>query len=112
MGEQLAQHCATLVSNLEQPTRPRLVRQVINARLNPRCAPVLIRDIEDALQVQADALQDNLNDPLHTAQPGSPAMCLGVGLYVFEGPADDSVAPKSPSPAAKPLRKTRGERRG
>lgn len=28
VGNQLAEHCATLVANLEQPTRPRLARQV------------------------------------------------------------------------------------
>lgn len=111
VGEQLAQHCATLVSNLEHATRPRLARQVVNARLNPRYAPVLIRDIESDLQVQADALHDNLNDPLHTAQPGEHAIRLGVGLYVFEGPADDSSQPESPSPAVEPPRKTRGKRR-
>lgn len=105
VGEHLAQHCATLVSNLEHPTRPHLARQVFNARLNPRYAPILIRDIESDLQVQADAIQDNLNDPLHTAQPGAPAMRLGVGIYVFEGPADDSSEPESPVPAVERTRK-------
>ena len=109
VGEHLAQHCATLVSNLEQPTRPRLARQVVNARVNPRYAPILIRDLESDLQVQADAMHDNLNDPLHTAQPGAPAMRLGVGIYVFEGPADDSSAPEPP---VEPPRKTSRKRQG
>lgn len=112
LGEQLAEHCATLVANLEQPTRPRLARQVVNARLNPKYAPVLIRDIENSLQVQADGLDDNLNDPLHTAEPGAPAMCLGVGLYLFEGPAEDSAEPDTRAPAAESPRKARGKRRG
>ncbi|MHB8816760.1 MAG: DUF6502 family protein [Steroidobacteraceae bacterium] len=112
VGEQLAEHCASLVANLEQPNRPRLARQVVNARLNPRYAPVLIRDIENSLQVQADALDDNLNDPLHTAEPGAPAMRLGVGLYVFEGPADDSAEPDTVAPPAEPPREARGKRRG
>lgn len=111
VGEQLAEHCATLVANLEQPTRPRLARQVINARLNPRYAPVLIRDIESSLQVQTDALHDNLNDPLHGAEPGAPAMRLGVGVYVFEEPAEASVEPDVASPAETP-RKPRGKPRG
>jgi len=112
VGEQLAEHCATLVANLEQPTRPRLVRQVVNVRLNPKYAPVLIRDIESSLRVQADGLDDNLNDPLHTAEPGAPAMRLGVGFYVFEGPADESAEPDRVAPQAEPSRTTRGKRRG
>jgi len=112
VGEQLAEHCATLVANLEQPTRPRLARQVVNARLNLRYAPVLIRDIESSLRVQADALDDNLNDPIHTAEPGAPAMRLGVGLYVFEGPAEESAEPDIVAPSAELPRKPRGKRRG
>ena len=112
VGEQLAEHCATLVANLEQPTRPRLARQVVNARLNPRYAPVVIRDIESSLQVQAEALDDNLNDPLHAAEPGAPAMRLGVGIYVFEGPADDSDETDKVAPPADPPRKSRKKRRG
>jgi hypothetical protein len=112
VGEQLAEHCATLVANLEQPTRPRLARQVVNARLNPRYAPVVIRDIESSLQVQAEALDDNLNDPLHTAESGAPAMRLGVGIYVFEGPADDSDEVDKVAPPAEPPRKARKKRRG
>lgn len=112
VGEQLAEHCATLVANLEQPTRPRLARQVVNARLNPKYAPILIRDIESSLQVQADGLNDNLNDPLHTAKPGASAMRLGVGLYVFEGLAEDSAELDTVTPPAEPPRKSRGKRRG
>ena len=112
VGEQLAEHCATLVANLEQPTRPRLARQVVNARLNPRYAPVVIRDIESSLRVQSDALDDNLNDPIHTAEPGAPAMRLGVGLYVFEGPAEESDERHAAAQSAEPPRKPPGKRRG
>jgi len=112
VGDQLAEHCATLVTNLEQPARPRLARQVVNVRLNPRYAPVLIRDIESSLQVHADALHDNLNDPLHTAEPGAPAMRLGVGIYVFEGPAEDSAEPDGVTAPEEPPRRPRGKRRG
>lgn len=112
VGEQLAEHCATLVANLEQPTRPRFARQVVNARLNPRYAPVLIRDIESGLQVQADALHDNLNDSIHTAEAGAPAMRLGVGLYVFEGPAEDSAESDTVAPPTQLPRNAREKRRG
>lgn len=112
VGDQLAEHCATLVANLEQPTRPRLARQVLNARLNPRYAPVLIRDIESSLRVQADALDDNLNDPIHTAEDGAPAMRLGVGIYVFEAPAEESDESHAAVQSAEPPRKPPGKRRG
>lgn len=112
LGEQLSEHCATLVANLEQPTRPRLARQVLNARLDPRYAPVLIRDIENALRVQADSLHDTLNDRLHSAAPGTPAMRLGVGIYMFQGASDEvergNAAPRaSPRVSGRP-RKRRG----
>lgn len=112
VGEQLAEHCATLVANLEQPTRPRLARQVVNARLNPKYAPILIRDIESSLQVQADGLNDNLNDPLHTAESRAPAMRLGVGIYVFEGPADDAAESETATRPKEPRGPVRGKRRG
>lgn len=111
LGEQLAEHCATLVANLERPTRPRLARQVMNAELDPRYAPVLIRDIENNLRIQADSLHDTLNDPLHRAAPGAPAMRLGVGIYVFEGASDEvergNAAPRASPGTLKP-RKRRG----
>jgi hypothetical protein len=111
LGEQLAEYCATLVANLERPTRPRLARQVVNARLDPRYAPVLIRDIENNLRIQADSLHDTLNDPLHRAAPGAPAIRLGVGIYVFEGASDEvergNAAPRASPKTLKP-RKRRG----
>jgi hypothetical protein len=111
LGDQLAEHCATLVANLEQPTRPRLARQVVNARLDPRYAPVLIRDIENNLRIQADSLHDTLNDPLHRAAPGAPAMRLGVGIYVFEG-ASDEVERGNSAPRASPKTPKPRKRRG
>jgi len=112
LGEQLSELCGTLIANLEQPTRPRLARLIVNTRLDPRYAPVLIRDIENNLRVQADSLHDTLNDRLHSAAPGTAAMRLGVGIYVFEGVADDiesgNAAPRA-SPGASPKpRKRRG----
>jgi len=98
LGEALRDHCATLIENLEEPTRPRLARQVLTTRLNPRHAPALIRDIESHLRLKADSLEGTLNRPLYRAAPGSPALRLGVGLYVFEGPSDlerDNAAPRA-----------------
>jgi Family of unknown function (DUF6502) len=88
LGEALRDHCATLIANLEEPTRPRFARQVLTVRLDPRHAPALIRDIESHLRAEADSVQGILNRPLYRAAPGSAALRLGVGFYVFEGSSD------------------------
>lgn len=113
LGEQLREYCETLVNNLKHPARARLVRRVANARLNPRYAPMLIRDIEGSLRVQADALDDRLSDPLYVAKKGDAAMCLGVGIYVFEAPNDPAEDAGQPARVpTKPARKRGNKRRG
>ena len=93
LGEQVRNVFQTLVTNLHQPTRPRFAREVSNTRLDPRYAPMLIRDIEESLRAKTDSLHETLNDPLHTAKAGAPAMRLGVGMYVFEEAVDADVVP-------------------
>lgn len=113
LGEQLREHCATLANNLKHPARARLVRRVANARLNPRYAPMLIRDIEATLRVQADSLDDRLTDPLYVAKSEEEAMCLGVGIYVFESSAGPERAVGPPGRASlESARKRAGKRRG
>ena len=110
VGEQLRDHCTTLLQNLHQPTRTRFARQVVNAQLDPRHAPMLIREIENALGVRTDALHETLNDPKHTAPAGAPAMRLGVGVYVFEeAPSGEGASRESESTA--PSGKVRSARR-
>ena len=112
VGEELADHCETLVRNLMNPTRPRLVRRVINSQLDPLYAPLLIRDLEQRAKVMADSLDDRLNDPLHRAKSADAAMRIGIGLYVIEGPAEptpDSNA--SEAPASRPQARKRRTRR-
>lgn len=108
LGEQVRNVAHTLVTNMHHPTRPRFAREVANARLEPRYAPMLIRDIEESLRVKAEYIHETLNDPLHTAKSGEPAVRLGVGMYLFEEPFDteessfDGVLPNPPpqKPAA------------
>ena len=112
VGEQLRDHCTTLLENLHHPTRARFARQVVNAHLDLRHAPMVIREIERSLQARTDALHETLNDPAHTAPAGAPAMRLGVGVYVFEeAPAEEGVSRENESGAhAKkqgPLRRRR-----
>lgn len=87
LGEQLSEHCSTLLHNLEHPGRPRYVRRVANVQLDPRYLPVLVRDIEAQAEVLSDHLDDAMNDPLHTIKPkGVPqdAVRLSVSIYVNE----------------------------
>ena len=100
VGEQLRDHCTTLLENLRHPTRARFARQVVNAHLDLRHAPMVIREIERSLQARTDALHETLNDPAHTAPAGAPAMRLGVGVYVFEeAPAEEGVSRENESVA-------------
>jgi Family of unknown function (DUF6502) len=89
LGEQLNEHCATLLHNLEHPGRPRYVRRVVNAQLDPRYRPMLVRDIEEQFETLADSIDDALNDRQHTVTPvrgGREAVRLGVAIYLFEEP--------------------------
>ncbi|TLZ00156.1 MAG: hypothetical protein E6K39_18925 [Gammaproteobacteria bacterium] len=117
-GEHLAELCATLLHNLNSPAHRRYVRRVVNARLDPRYVPMLVRDLEEQAESFADATDDALNDPQHTItgrsalQPAS----LGVTLFVFETPLETETeltaskrAPKRDS--HRPGAKSRGLRR-
>jgi hypothetical protein len=85
-GEQLSEHCATLLHNLNFPARARYMRRVINARLNPRYVPMLVRDLEQQAGVFADSADDALNDPKQTVTGHGQreVASLGIALYVFE----------------------------
>jgi len=89
LGDHLAEHCATLLHNLEHPGQPRLVRRVVNVQLDPHYRPMLIRDIQEQLDAAADSIDDALNDRRATVTPGRggrEAVRLGVAMYVFEEP--------------------------
>jgi hypothetical protein len=84
-GEQLNEHCATLVHNLKFPGRPRYVRRVLNAQLDPRYVPMLVRDLEQQADAFADSTDDALNGPKQIVKGRSQdAASLGIALYVFE----------------------------
>jgi hypothetical protein len=68
---------------------------VLNARLNPRYAPVLIRDIERQAETLTDSVDDALNDPLHCIDgtaPTADAVTLGFGVYLFEESGEGASA--------------------
>jgi hypothetical protein len=94
-GEQLSEHCATLLHNLRFPAQARYVRRVLNAQLDPRYVPMMARDLRQHTEALADSLDDALNDPKQTL-PGEPgktgAASLGIAFYVFEVASADEDA--------------------
>lgn len=85
-GEQLSEHCATLLHNLSSPAHARYVRRVVNVRLDPRYVPMLTRDLTEQAQGFADASDDALNHPGHSlpARSREKGASLGVAVYIFE----------------------------
>lgn len=114
-GEQLSEHCATLLHNLKFPARPRYVRRVVNARLDPRYVPMLIRDLEQQAEAFADSTDDALNDPKQTLTGRSPtgSASLGIALYVFEtqGTDDHHLGPEKAPRGVRSSQKARGKKR-
>lgn len=95
-GEQLGEHCSTLLHNLKNPAHARYVRRIVNTRLDARYVPVLVRDLEEQAQGFADAADDALNDPSQTlsGRGRESGVSLGVALYLFEIQEDEQPQPK------------------
>lgn len=114
VGEQLSEHLATLLNNLKDPARPRYVRRILNAQLDPRYVPMLVRDLEQQAEVMGDSIDDALNDPGHTLR-GKPsesgAVSLGIAFYVFEATVDEGKTPKDGESASRARRLGRSPRR-
>ena len=88
VGEELADHCESLLYNLKNPHRPHFVRRVINASLNPLYAPMLRRDLEQSATNMADAMDDALNFDEYSKKGAGGAMRLGIGIYLIESPPE------------------------
>jgi hypothetical protein len=89
VGERVRDLLATLVHNLKHPSRPRYVRFVVNAEVDPRFVPLLMRDFTEQAEVLADSFEDALNDPERTVRPARSAQDahrLGVCIFVVEEP--------------------------
>lgn len=112
VGEELGELCTSLLYNLKNPTRPLLVRRVLNAQLDPHYAPVLIRQLSDQAAATADSMEETLNDPQYTVRPpgARDAMRLGVGIYLFEGSVEEN-SDSEEEPGAVPTGKSRTPRR-
>jgi len=113
-GEQLSEHCGTLLHNLRFPAQARYVRRVVNGRLDPKYVPMLVRDLTEQAQGFADSADDALNDPGQTlkGRDRGQGASLGVGLYIFERQQEEEAfptyAPKSRMP--RKARKAKGPR--
>jgi hypothetical protein len=117
LGEELAEHLQTLLHNLKNPTRPRIARRIFNARLDPRYAPMLIRDLEQQLTTFGESVDDAVNATQYTVAADSDraTVKLGIGVYLFEGeggsPNPDLLAQSPPRGRRKKQKKSsRGAR--
>ena len=87
VGERVRDLLATLVYNLKHPSRPHYARFVVNAQVDPRFVPLLMRDVTEQAEVLADSFEDALNDPERTVRPGRVAQDahrLGLCIFVVE----------------------------
>jgi hypothetical protein len=116
-GEQLAEHCATLLYNLEHPSGARFAYRTINVRVNPEYLPILLRDVSEQAQGFAHSIDNMLHWPRYTVAGeglGTEAPSLGVSVYLFESlPAESAGAEgvEEPPPASRlPRRARRGHR--
>jgi hypothetical protein len=87
VGERVRDLLATLVYNLKHPSRPHYARFVVNAQVDPRFVPLLMRDVTEQAEVLADSFEDALNDPERTVRPAriaQDAHRLGLCIFVVE----------------------------
>lgn len=118
VGEQLAEHCETLLHNLKDPGHPRFVGRVVNSRIDPRYVPVLLRDLRESAEVFLQTEDSTLNYVGHTLNekrnaPGAagPPTRLGVTVYIFEGQGDeDGSEGEAEDTASEPISRSTGAR--
>lgn len=107
LGEELGEHCQTLLHNLKNPTRPRVARRIFNARLDPRYAPMLIRDLEQQLTTFGESVDDAVNAAQYTVPSDLPdrTVKLGMGFYLFEGEGEGPTEKGRGQPLGRARRK-------
>jgi hypothetical protein len=109
VGERVRDLLDTLVHNLKHPSRPRYARFVVNAEVDPRFVPLLLRDVTQQAEVFADAFQDALNDPERVIRPtrtAQDAHRISMGIFVAEEPTlVEPVSAAKPMPAKRTTRK-------
>ena len=112
LGDYVGGLIATLGHNLKHPTRPTYARFVTNPALDPKFLPLLLRDITQHSDVEADTWEEAINSPNRTIRPGGSAQNahrLTVGIFVVEAP---TTVPPRPAPLARSRSRTASPRRG
>jgi hypothetical protein len=87
IGERVHDLLETLMHNIEHPNRPRYERFVVSHRVDPRHAPLLLRDISQQADTWADGFREALSEPSRTVRPGRTAQDarrLGIAIYMVE----------------------------
>jgi Family of unknown function (DUF6502) len=89
MGQQVKEHLETLVHNLRTPAQATYVGRVVNAQVDPRYIPMLLRDLQEEAEGMVHTTDATINSPNYTAQgrAETDAVTLGLSLYVFQRPA-------------------------
>ena len=115
VGEQLAEHCETLLHNLKDAGHPRFVGRIVNSRVDPRYVPVLLRDLRESAEVFLTTEDSSLNYVGHTlnkeggaAAESGPPMRLGVTLYIFEEDGEEASEGEDKERESAPDRRTPG----
>lgn len=98
MGEQLAEHCETLLHNMKDPGHPRFAGRVVNSQVDPRYVPVLLRDLRESAEVFLQTGDSTLNyightlsDARNAPRAAGPPTQLGVTLYIFERQGEEEI---------------------
>lgn len=86
MGQQVKEHLETLVHNLRAPAQATYVGRVVNAQVDPRYIPMLLRDLQDEAEGLAHSTDTTINSPAYTAKGRgqADAVTLGLSIYVFQ----------------------------
>src|ERR1700722_7753230 len=105
MGERVRDLLETLTHNLKNESSPRYARFIVNADIDPKYVPMLVRDITEQAQVLGDSFEDALSHPDASLRRRSTARAtrLGVGFFLIE---ESAPVDPPPAPSAKSTRKT------
>jgi hypothetical protein len=89
MAEQLAEHIETCLHNFKHPegSQHLLCRRVANALVRAEWAKIILPQIQNQVDAQADNFYDTLTDPQYTADPLDPdAVAISLTQYVHRAP--------------------------
>jgi hypothetical protein len=89
MAEQLAEHIETCLHNFKHPegSAHLLCRRMANALVRPEYAKIILPQLQNQVDAQADNFYDTLTDPQYTADPLDPdAVAISFTQYFHRTP--------------------------